>query len=33
VHVTRELRIDQDPTGRKVNHHAQFQSPSDFRLD
>ena len=33
VHVTRELRIDQDPTGRKVNHHAQFQSATDFRLD
>ena len=33
VHVTRELRIDQDPTGRKVNHHAKPPIPSATRLD
>ena len=33
VHVTRELQIDRDPQGRKVNHELEFETDSRRRLD
>jgi len=33
VHVTRELGLDRDPQGRKVNHHVVLQTNSNRDLD
>lgn len=33
VHVTRELDLDRDPKGRKVNHRVELQTPSKRPLD
>jgi integrating conjugative element protein (TIGR03752 family) len=33
IHVTEELKIDYDPSGRKVNHYANASRRSDLHLD
>ena len=33
VHVTREIAIDLDPKGRKVNHRVELQAPTQRALD
>lgn len=33
VHILKELQIDYDPEGRKVNHYAEIQSRSAYYLD